>query len=164
MAIPSKSFIIAGESSGVGKTTIAIGLMAALEKRGFTVQPFKAGPDYIDPSFHRMICGRPSYNLDTWIMGVKGVKNTFAKAMQGANVGIIEGVMGLFDGKGGRDEEGSTAHIAKVLKMPVILVVDASAMARSAGALVYGYEKFDPAVKIKGVIFNRVKRKAFLHA
>jgi len=89
-------------------------------------------------------------------MGVKGVKNTFAKAMQGANVGIIEGVMGLFDGKGGRDEEGSTAHIAKVLKMPVILVVDASAMARSAGALVYGYEKFDPAVKIKGVIFNRV--------
>src|SRR3990172_1512788 len=156
MAIPSKSFIIAGESSGVGKTTIAIGLMAALEKRGFTVQPFKAGPDYIDPSFHRMICGRPSYNLDTWIMGVKGVKNTFAKAMQGANVGIIEGVMGLFDGKGGRDEEGSTAHIAKVLEMPVILVVDASAMARSAGALVYGYEKFDPAVKIKGVIFNRV--------
>ncbi|MEK6546646.1 MAG: cobyrinate a,c-diamide synthase, partial [Nitrospinota bacterium] len=159
-----------GTHSGVGKTTIAIGLMAALRKRGMTVQPFKVGPDYIDPSFHRMICGRPSYNLDTWMMGNRGVKNTFAKAMKiipprpplpkggwgDFQVGIIEGVMGFFDGKGGRDEEGSTAHIAKVLKMPVILVVDASAMARSAGALVYGYEKFDPMVKIRGVIFNRV--------
>ncbi len=162
--------IIAGTHSGVGKTTIAIGLMAALRKRGFTVQPFKAGPDYIDPSFHRMACGRPSYNLDTWMMGVNGVKKTFAKTMQvipphpplvkggrgDFRVGIIEGVMGLFDGKDGRDEVGSTAHIAKVLKLPVIIVVDASAMARSAGALVYGYEKFDPTVKIAGVIFNRV--------
>src|SRR3989338_10899050 len=156
MAIPSKSFIIAGESSGVGKTTIAIGLMTALRKKGFTVQPFKAGPDYIDPSFHMMACGRPSYNLDTWMMGIDGVKKTFAKGMHDADVGIIEGVMGLFDGKGGRNEEGSTAHTAKVLKLPVILIVDASAMARSAGALVYGYEKLDPTVKIKGVIFNRV--------
>ena len=178
-----KGFIIAGTHSSVGKTTIAIGLMTALRKRGMSVQPFKAGPDYIDPSFHRMACGKPSYNLDTWMMGVNGVKKTFAKAMENAEiekmrnyevkknlsisqplnlstsaftVGVIEGVMGLFDGKGGRNEEGSTAHIAKVLKLPVIIVVDASAMARSAGALVYGYEKFDPTVKIKGVIFNRV--------
>ncbi|MBI5749629.1 MAG: cobyrinate a,c-diamide synthase [Nitrospinae bacterium] len=156
MAIPSKSFIIAGTHSSVGKTTIALGLMAALRKRDFTVQPFKAGPDYIDPSFHRMVCNRPSYNLDTWMMGVDGVKRTFAKAMHDADVGIIEGVMGLFDGKDGRDEEGSTAHIAKVLNLPVILIVDAGAMSRSAGALVYGYEKFDPKVKLKGVIFNRV--------
>ena len=165
-----KGFIIAGTHSSVGKTTIAIGLMTALRKRGFSVQPFKAGPDYIDPSFHRLVCGRPSYNLDTWMMGIDGVKKTFAKAMEiipprpplpkggwgDFQVGIIEGVMGLFDGKGGRNEEGSTAHIAKVLKLSVILIVDASAMARSAGALVYGYEKFDPTVKIKGVIFNRV--------
>src|SRR3989338_4977015 len=165
-----KGFIIAGTHSGVGKTTIAIGLMTALRKRGFSVQPFKAGPDYIDPSFHRLVCGRPSYNLDTLMMSIDGVKKTFAKAMEiipprpplpkggwgDFQVGIIEGVMGLFDGKGGRNEEGSTAHIAKVLKLPVILIVDASAMARSAGALVYGYEKFDPTVKIKGVIFNRV--------
>ena len=164
MAISSKSFIIAGTHSGVGKTTIAIGLMAALRKRGFTVQPFKVGPDYIDPSFHRMVCGRPSYNLDTWMMGVDGVKKTFAKAMQGADVGVVEGVMGLFDGK---DEEqqgrgargkgrGSTADIAKVLGLPVILIVDAKAMAQSAGAIVYGFERFDPDMKIAGVIFNRV--------
>ncbi|MBI3582967.1 MAG: cobyrinate a,c-diamide synthase [Nitrospinae bacterium] len=176
MAIPSKSFIIAGTHSGVGKTTIALGLMTALRKRSFTVQPFKAGPDYIDPSFHRLVCGRPSYNLDTWMMGVDGVKKTFAKAMQvipphpplvkggrgDFRVGIIEGVMGLFDGKeDSRDcspnsPPGSTAHIAKVLGLPVILIVDAKAMAQSAGAIVYGFERFDPDVKIAGVIFNRV--------
>ncbi len=176
MAIPSKSFIIAGTHSGVGKTTIAIGLMTALRKRGFTVQPFKAGPDYIDPSFHRIVCGRPSYNLDTWMMGVDGVKKTFVKAMQvipphpplvkggrgDFRVGIIEGVMGLFDGKedsmdsSPNSSSGSTAHIAKVLGLPVILVVDAKAVAQSAGAIVFGFERFDPDVKIAGVIFNRV--------
>ncbi|MBI3754211.1 MAG: cobyrinate a,c-diamide synthase, partial [Deltaproteobacteria bacterium] len=151
-----QAFIIAGTHSGAGKTTIALGLMSALRKRGMNVQPFKVGPDYIDPSYHRAVCGRPSYNLDTWMMGAEGVKKTFAKTMQGADIGIIEGVMGLFDGKDGRDEKGSTAHVAKVLGIPVILVVDAGSMARSAGALVYGYEKFDPKVKIAGVIFNRV--------
>src|SRR3989338_4163275 len=151
-----KAFIVAGTHSGVGKTTIAIGLMALLKKRGMAVQPFKVGPDYIDPSYHRLVCGRPSYNLDTWMVGVDGVKRTFAKEMQGADIGIIEGVMGLFDGKDGRDEQGSTAHVAKILKLPVILIVDARSMAMSAGALVYGYERFDPGVKIAGVIFNRV--------
>ncbi|MDP2681967.1 MAG: cobyrinate a,c-diamide synthase [Deltaproteobacteria bacterium] len=151
-----KAFIVAGTHSGVGKTTIAIGLMALLKKRGMAVQPFKVGPDYIDPSYHRLVCGRPSYNLDTWMVGVDGVKRTFAKEMQGADIGIIEGVMGLFDGKDGRDEQGSTAHVAKILKLPVILIVDARSMARSAAALVYGYERFDPAVKIAGIIFNRV--------
>ncbi|MEK6599906.1 MAG: cobyrinate a,c-diamide synthase, partial [Deltaproteobacteria bacterium] len=151
-----KGIIIAGTHSGAGKTTIAVGLMALLQKRGMTVQPFKVGPDYIDPSYHRLVCGRPSYNLDTWMMGIDAVKSTFTRAMQGADIGIIEGVMGLFDGKDGRDEQGSTAHIAKILKLPVILIVDARSMARSAGALVYGYERFDPGVKIAGVIFNRV--------
>ena len=170
-----KAFIVAGTHSGVGKTTIAIGLMAALRKRGMVIQPFKVGPDYIDPSYHRAVCGRPSYNLDTWMMGIDGVKKTFAKAMQTTvgsselgvgsktsnirtqdSIGVIEGVMGLFDGKDGKDEQGSTAHVAKVLGIPVILIVDARSMARSAGALVYGYEKFDPKVKIAAVIFNRV--------
>ena len=178
-----KAFIIAGTHSGVGKTTISIGIMAALRKRGYIVQPFKVGPDYIDPSYHRFVCQKPSYNLDTWMMGVEGVKRTFAKAMANAEVekmrsledekkistsqslnlltsastvGIIEGVMGLFDGKDGKDEQGSTAHIAKTLGLPVVLVVDAKAIAQSAAALVYGYERFDPKVKIAGVIFNRV--------
>ena len=170
-----KAFIVAGTHSGVGKTTIAIGLMAALRKRGMVIQPFKVGPDYIDPSYHGAVCGRPSYNLDTWMMGIDGVKKTFAKAMQTTvgsselgvgsktsnirtqdSIGVIEGVMGLFDGKDGKDEQGSTAHVAKVLGIPVILIVDARSMARSAGALVYGYEKFDPKVKIAAVIFNRV--------
>lgn len=151
-----KAFIVAGTHSGVGKTTIAVGLMAALRKRGMVIQPFKVGPDYIDPGYHKAVCGRPSYNLDTWMMGIDAVKRTFARAMQGADIGIIEGVMGLFDGKDGRDEQGSTAHVAKVLGIPVILVVDARSMARSVGALVYGYERFDPKVKIAGVIFNRV--------
>ncbi|MBI5328205.1 MAG: cobyrinate a,c-diamide synthase [Deltaproteobacteria bacterium] len=184
-----KAFIVAGTHSGVGKTTIAIGLMAALRKRGMVIQPFKVGPDYIDPGYHKAVCGRPSYNLDTWMMGVDGVQRTFAKAIQhftlpfipshqgrGYNkfplplrerdrvrgdfsIGIIEGVMGLFDGKDGNDEQGSTAHVAKVLDIPVILVVDARSMARSAGALVYGYERFDPNVKIAGVIFNKVGSK-----
>lgn len=151
-----KGIIIAGTHSGTGKTTIAVGLMALLQKRGMAVQPFKVGPDYIDPSYHRLVCGKQSYNLDTWMMGIAGVKRAFEKAMQGADIGIIEGVMGLFDGKDGKTDEGSTAHIAKILKLPVILVVDARSMARSAGALVYGYERFDPQIKIAGIIFNRV--------
>jgi cobyrinic acid a,c-diamide synthase len=150
------SFIVAGGSSGAGKTTITLGLMAVLKRRGLIVQPFKAGPDYIDPSHHGTLCGRPSYNLDTWMMGVEGVRKSFEKVMCGADVGIIEGVMGLFDGKDGKKEEGSTAHLAKVLNLRIILVIDAWGMARSAAALVYGFEKFDSDVKIGGVIFNRV--------
>lgn len=152
----ARAIIIAGESSGVGKTTIAMGLMAALKKRGITVQPFKTGPDYIDPFYHNSVCSRPSYNLDTWMMGVHEVKRTFESAMSGADIGIVEGVMGLFDGRDGKTEEGSTAHLAKVLNLGVILVVDASKMARSVAALVSGFEKFDKGVKIAGVIFNRV--------
>ena len=151
-----KGFIIAGTHSGVGKTTITLGLMSVLRKKGLSVQPFKAGPDYIDTSFHRTACGRPSYNLDTWMMGIKGVTNTFRYASIGADISIIEGAMGLFDGKYGEKDYGSTAHIAKVLGLPVILIIDAKAMAQSAGAVVYGFERFDKDINIAGVIFNRV--------
>ncbi|MEK6713950.1 MAG: cobyrinate a,c-diamide synthase [Nitrospirota bacterium] len=152
----TSSFIIAGGASGSGKTTVSIGLMAALKRRGLIVQPFKAGPDYIDPIHHSIACGRPSYNLDTWMMGVDGVRDAYIKAMSGADIGVIEGVMGLYDGKDGSNEEGSTAHLAKVLNIGVILVIDASGMARSIAALVSGFESFDPGVKIAGVILNRV--------
>lgn len=151
-----KGFIIAGTHSGVGKTTITLGLMSVFKKKGLIVQPFKAGPDYIDPSFHRLVCNKPSYNLDTWMMGASNVKKTFANAGANADISIIEGVMGLFDGHAGCKDSGSTAHIAKILGLPVILVIDAGKMAQSAGALVYGFEKFDKDVNIAGVIFNRV--------
>ncbi|MBI5682681.1 MAG: cobyrinate a,c-diamide synthase [Deltaproteobacteria bacterium] len=151
-----KGFIIAGTHSGVGKTTITLGLMSVIRKRGMIVQPFKAGPDYIDPSFHKLVCGRPSYNLDTWIMGMKGVRAAFTDASKDADISIVEGVMGLFDGHAGCKGSGSTAHIAKILGLPVILVIDAGKMAQSAGALVYGFERFDPNVNGAGVIFNRI--------
>jgi cobyrinic acid a,c-diamide synthase len=152
------AFIIAGTHSGAGKTTLTLGIMEALRRRGLRVQPFKAGPDYIDPGYHTALCRRPSYNLDTWMMGAAGVKTTFSRAMDSMDIGIVEGVMGLFDGKYGTKvgEEGSTAHIAKVLGLPVLLVVDAAGISGSVGAVVKGFEKFDHAVKIAGVIFNRV--------
>lgn len=152
----TSSFIIAGGTSGSGKTTVSIGLMAALKRRGLIVQPFKAGPDYIDPIHHSIVCGRPSYNLDTWMMGADGVRDAYIRAMSGADIGIIEGVMALYDGKDGSNEEGSTAHLAKVLDIGVILVIDACRMARSIAALVSGFESFDPGVKIAGVILNKV--------
>ena len=150
------AFVIGAPSSGAGKTTAAMMLMAALVKRGIVVQPFKAGPDFIDPGHHTALCSLPSYNLDTWMMGREGVKKTFQRAMSGADAGVVEGVMGLFDGKDGRAGDGSTAHLSKVLGLPVILVVDAGKTAGSVAPLVYGFERFDPGVKLAGVIFNRV--------
>ncbi len=149
-------FVIAGNKSGSGKTTITLGIMEALKRRGLSVRPFKAGPDYIDPGLHASLCEKPSYNLDTWMMGTEGVKNSFKAAMSGNDMGVVEGVMGLYDGKGGIGEEGSTAHLAKTLNLPVILVVDASSMARSIAALIKGFTEFDPALKFLGVIVNRV--------
>lgn len=155
--------MIAGTASATGKTTVTLGLMAALKARGFRVQPFKAGPDYIDPGHHSAVLGRPSYNLDTWMCGAAAVKRTFRRASAGADLSIIEGVMGLFDGKfpGGRrssevSPEGSTAHLAKVLAKPVLLVVDAGRAATSAGAVVKGFSDFDPELRVKYVIFNKV--------
>lgn len=150
------AFIIAGTGSSSGKTVVTLGLLKALEKRGVTVQPFKAGPDYIDPGHHRALLKTPSYNLDTWMMGAEAVRKTFYGKMAGAGAGVIEGVMGLFDGRDGASEEGSTAHLSKLLGLPVLLVVNAEKTARSAGAVIKGFESFDPGVRIRWVIFNKV--------
>ena len=152
----SKAFIIAGPASGVGKTTVTLSIMGALRKRGLTVQPFKCGPDFIDGGHHSRVCGRKSRNLDGWILSADANRQIFRSNAAGADVSVVEGMMGLFDGADGKSDRGSTAEIAKWLGLPVILVLDASAIARSAAALVHGFETFDPVVKVVGVIFNRV--------
>ncbi|MCK8519051.1 cobyrinate a,c-diamide synthase [Methanoculleus sp. 7T] len=152
---PIPRIIVAGTHSGCGKTTLASGLMAALTARGLAVQPFKVGPDFIDPTHHSAICGRTSRNLDLFMMGEAGVRETFVRASAGADVAVVEGVMGLYDGLEGSDT-ASTAHVAKVLDAPVLLVVDAGGASRSVHAMVRGYAGFDPAVRVVGVVFNRV--------
>lgn len=148
--------VIAGTGSGVGKTTVASGLIGALRKRGLRVQAFKVGPDYIDPSYHALASGRPGRNLDAFLSGPELIAPLVRHGGAGADIAVVEGVMGMFDGASGRGELASTAHVAKLLRAPVLLVVDASAMARSAAAIVHGFGTFDPAVPIAGVIFNRV--------
>lgn len=150
-----KRLLIAGSRSGVGKTTISLGIMRALKKRGFNVQPFKVGPDYIDPGFHTLMCENHSYNLDSYFLGKKGVKNTFLKNSAEADISIIEGVMGLYDGKGEKSES-SSAEIAKIIEAPVILIIDAGKLAQSAAAVVYGYKNYDPDLNLKGVIINNI--------
>ncbi|HEX2770245.1 MAG TPA: cobyrinate a,c-diamide synthase, partial [Geobacteraceae bacterium] len=151
-----KSIIIAGTQSGSGKTTVTLGIMECLKRRGLRVAPFKVGPDFIDPGYHRLVTGRPSINLDGWMCSEIFVRDTFSRHAEGADIAVIEGVMGLFDGIGGKQEAGSTAQIAKIIGAPVILVVDAKSQARSAAALVRGFAEFDPKVRVAGVIFNNV--------
>ena len=156
-----KAFVIAGTHSGCGKTSVSLGLMASLARRGLAVQPFKCGPDFIDPGHHALACARdgkpvPSHNLDGWMLSPETNTDIFNRYASDADVAVVEGVMGLFDGSSGTGDEGSTGQIAKTLGLPVILVVDARSMARSAAALVSGYTNFDPDVNIAGVIFNRV--------
>ena len=146
---------IAGTHSGCGKTTVANGIMAALTCRGLNVQPFKVGPDFIDPSHHTRICGRPSRNLDPFMMGEEGVIQTFEQATKGADIAVIEGVMGIYDGIDGTDF-ASTAHVARLLNSPVILVVDVKGMSRSTNALIRGFIDYDTSILIAGVILNRV--------
>jgi cobyrinic acid a,c-diamide synthase len=148
--------VVAGTHSGVGKTTVATGLMAALANRGLRVAPFKVGPDFIDPSYHALATGLPGRNLDAFFSGPDLVGPLFAHGARDADVAVIEGVMGLFDGKSGDGELASTAHVAKLLNAPVVLVVDARAMARSAAAMVHGYASFDPDLDVAGVVLNRV--------
>jgi cobyrinic acid a,c-diamide synthase len=148
--------VVAGVASGVGKTSITLGLLEALRRRGLAVQAFKVGPDFIDPGLHALVTGRPSYNLDGWMCGRERVLDVVARVAAGADVAVVEGVMGCFDGVDGATEEGSTAQVAKWLGAPVVLVLDAGALARSAGAVALGFERFDPALRVAGVIANRV--------
>jgi len=152
--------VVAGTHSGVGKTTVASGLMSALSSRGLRVAPFKVGPDFIDPSYHTLAAGRTGRNLDAFLSGPGMIGPLFAHGAQDADIAIVEGVMGLFDGKSGGGELASTAHVAKLLDAPVVLVVDARAMARSVAAMVHGYKTFDPQLKVSGVILNRVGSRA----
>lgn len=151
---------IAAPSSGSGKTTLSLGIMAALVKRGLKVQPFKCGPDYVDTEYHQLAAKRKSRNLDTWLMGAEGVINTFQKNSADADMAVIEGVMGLYDGPSSESMEGSTAHVAKLLSVPVILVIDARKIAGSIAPLVKGFSEFHPDVKVAGVIANKISGPA----
>jgi cobyrinic acid a,c-diamide synthase len=150
------AIVVAGTHSGVGKTTVALGLIAALRRRGLTVQPFKVGPDFIDPLHHTHAGGRPSLNLDGWMLTPEVNRARFARATADVDAAVVEGVMGLYDGSEGRNDRGSTAEMARLLRLPVVLVIDASAMARSAAAVVHGFATFDARVEMAGVILNRV--------
>ncbi len=147
--------LLAAPMSGSGKTTLTAGLIAALAARGLTVAPFKCGPDYIDPSYHALAAGRPCHNLDAWLVAEEQISGVLARRSAGADLAMIEGVMGLFDGYAGDDDSGSSAHIARLTATPVVVVLDVRAMARTAAALVAGLRDFDPRVRVAGVILNR---------
>ncbi|MFH9900447.1 cobyrinate a,c-diamide synthase [Streptomyces althioticus] len=148
--------VVAAPASGSGKTTVATGLMAAWSARGMAVSPHKVGPDYIDPGYHALATGRVGRNLDAYLCGAELVAPLFAHGARGCDIAVVEGVMGLFDGASGEGELASTAQVAKLLRAPVVLVVDASAQARSVAALVHGFVSFDPEVRVGGVILNKV--------
>jgi cobyrinic acid a,c-diamide synthase len=197
---PAAGFVVAGTHSGVGKTSLALGLMGALKRRGHAVAPFKVGPDYIDPTYHTSICGRPSRNLDTWLMPADEAVGVFSRAVaavareadvpsaaagaagplsegrlsqsvasappgpalsdpDGSSrtpLAVVEGVMGVFDGLAGGGDRCSTAEMAKLLRLPVVLVIDCSHMARSAAAIVHGFSTFDADLRVAGIILNKV--------
>lgn len=148
--------VVAAPSSGSGKTTVATGLMAAFAARGLVVSPHKVGPDYIDPGYHALASGRVGRNLDAYLCGPELVAPLFLHGARGADIAVVEGVMGMFDGAAGEGELASTAHVAKLLRAPVVLVVDASSQSRSVAALVHGFASWDPEVRVGGVILNKV--------
>ncbi|MET9832591.1 cobyrinate a,c-diamide synthase [Streptomyces sp. NPDC006385] len=148
--------VIAAPSSGSGKTTVATGLMAALTARGLAVSPHKVGPDYIDPGYHALATGRVGRNLDAYLCGPELIGPLFLHGARGCDLAVVEGVMGLYDGAAKEGELASTAHVAKLLRAPVVLVVDASSQSRSVAALVHGFASWDPEVRIGGVILNKV--------
>ena len=148
--------VLAGERSGAGKTTVMLSILAALARRQQRVQPFKVGPDYIDPMFHSHVTGRACRNLDPVLTSETYVQQCFAQYTQTSEYALVEGVMGLFDGASGRDDFGSTAHVARLLKLPVLLVLNCSSLSRSIAAIAHGYRSFDPRIQVVGVILNRV--------
>ncbi len=148
--------LIAGDRSSAGKTTISIGIMSALRDMGYNVQPFKVGLDFIDPSYHTEVTGRYSRNIDGYLMSEPVVKEVFSHAVEGADIAVIEGVRGLFEGLEATSDIGSTAQIAKILECPVILVINARSITRSTAALVSGYKNFDLEVDVAGVILNNI--------
>jgi cobyrinic acid a,c-diamide synthase len=148
--------VIAAPASGSGKTTVATGLMAAFAGRGLAVSPHKVGPDYIDPGYHALATGRPGRNLDAYMCGPGLIAPLFAHGASGCDLAVVEGVMGLYDGAAGQGELASTAQVSKLLRAPVVLVVDASSQSRSVAALVHGFASWDPEVRIGGVILNKV--------
>ncbi len=151
-----KGIVVAGTQSGAGKTTLTLAMLAALKRRGFRVVSFKVGPDFIDPGHHTRITGSACRNLDGWMLSKSCNRNIFYRNIQSADLAVVEGVMGLFDGYDGKCEAGSTAEMAKWLDLPVLLAVNAKSMARSAAALVQGFENFDHDLRFCGVIFNRL--------
>lgn len=155
MSLIRPRLVIGGTGSGVGKTTFTLGLMSALQKRGLTVQGFKVGPDYIDPTYHSAVTGRPSRNLDTWMTKPDVMLEIFERGSQAADISVIEGVMGFYDGKDPLSNQGSTAEVATMLQAPTILIVNIASMARSAAAIVKGFSQLSPDVKIAGVILNQ---------
>jgi cobyrinic acid a,c-diamide synthase len=151
------TLVIAGERSGVGKTTVTLALLASLQRRGLQVQSFKVGPDYIDPMFHQYVTGRPGRNLDPVLTSEAYVQQCFARHLQGVDYALVEGVMGLFDGvRTEIPDWASTAHIARLLELPVLLVLDCSRLSGSIAAIAHGYRSFDPRIKLVGVVLNRV--------
>ncbi|MFI0418997.1 cobyrinate a,c-diamide synthase [Spongiactinospora sp. 9N601] len=155
VALTTPRLVIAAPASGSGKTTVATGLMAALRKRGLTVSPHKVGPDYIDPGYHTLAAGRPGRNLDPWLVGEDLITPLFLHGAADCDIAVVEGVMGLFDGRGSTDF-ASTAHVARLLAAPVVLVVDAARQSASVAALVHGFATFDPRIRLGGVVLNRI--------
>lgn len=150
-----KGFVIGATGSGTGKTTITLSLLACLRDMGYSVAPFKIGPDFIDPGHHAFVSGHKSYNLDSWMLPKSYNQTLFHQKIKNAEIAVVEGVMGLFDGYDGESEAGSSAQMAKWLDLPVLLVVSARGKARSAAAIVKGFESFDPDLNIAGVIFSK---------
>ncbi|MGH2458909.1 MAG: cobyrinate a,c-diamide synthase [Chloroflexota bacterium] len=149
------SFVVAAPASGAGKTTVVAGLLRAFRRRGSRVQPFKAGPDYIDPSYHQRAAGRPCRNLDTWMIPPAALRELYRRATADVDLAVIEGMMGLFDGREG-GEDGSTAQLAKLLRAPVVVVIDVGRSSRTAGAIALGCQRFDPDLAVAGFILNGV--------
>jgi cobyrinic acid a,c-diamide synthase len=150
------ALVVAGERSGVGKTTVTLALLASLCRRQLKVQSFKVGPDYIDPMFHQHVTGRPCRNLDPVLTSEAYVQECFTRHTQNVDYALVEGVMGLFDGATGKDDWSSTAHVARLLDLPVLFVLDCSRLSRSVAAIAHGYRSFDPRVRLAGVVLNRI--------